>query len=218
VDRSTTDRKVTTTPTPTTAPADAPVSASAVADASTTGQASDASPARLRATPERERAIVHARLRADADVLRYERGESLRGTGTVTRVFTVGYVSPSSVSKEWEPENVFDVFGSELARRILVLASSDPVSAEEIAERCDSSLPTVYRRLNTLEEHDLLRENQQVDADGNHYNTYQTKLQKVCFTVEDGGFTIDLQLRQDLVDKFGAFWSDLEGSSGGSGD
>lgn len=130
------------------------------------------------------------------------------------RVFIVGDLGRSSVSDEWDPENVFEIFGSDLARWILVLASDEAVSAEEIAERCDSSLPTVYRRLNALESHDLLRQNDEIDSDGNHYKTYQTKLRKVCFTIEDGGFTIDLQLRQDLVDKFGAFWGDLEDSSG----
>ena len=118
------------------------------------------------------------------------------------------------VSKEWEPEDVFDVFGNELAREILVLASVEPMSAEELAERCERSQPTVYRRLNALESYGLLSERQEVDPDGHHYKTYETKLREVSFTIEDGGFTIDLDIRKDLVDKFSDFWTGMGGGDG----
>lgn len=117
------------------------------------------------------------------------------------------------MSKEWDPDTVFDVFGNELAREILVLASAEPMSAAELAAACESSLPTVYRRLNALEEFDFLTHDRQVDPDGHHYKTYETKLEQLCFTIEDGGYTIDIQIRQDLVERFGAFWSGLEESS-----
>lgn len=35
--------------------------------------------------------------------------------------------------KEWDPATVLDVFGDELARRILVLASGRPVAAHDLA-------------------------------------------------------------------------------------
>jgi Fe2+ or Zn2+ uptake regulation protein len=106
------------------------------------------------------------------------------------------------------------VFGSERARQILVLASVEAVSAEEIADRLDTSLPTVYRRVNAMVEYDLLEEDTQVDADGHHYATYETKLQELCVEIEEGGFTIDIEYRRDLVDKFGDFWGDLGDGDG----
>ena len=115
------------------------------------------------------------------------------------------------MGKEWEPETIFDVLGSERARRILSIASVRPVSANELATAIDTSLPTVYRRVNALLDYDLLREETNIDAEGNHYNTYATNLQRVCFEVDDGGFTVDIQLRRDMVDQFEDFWSDLEG-------
>jgi Fe2+ or Zn2+ uptake regulation protein len=115
------------------------------------------------------------------------------------------------VSSEWDPDTVFDVFGSERARQILVLASVDPVSAEEIADRLDTSLPTVYRRVNAMVDYDLLVEDTAVDPDGHHYTTYETQLREICFEIEDGGVTIDVEYRRDLVDKFGDFWGDLGG-------
>ncbi len=116
-----------------------------------------------------------------------------------------------TVGKEWEPETIFDVLGSERARRILSIASVRPVSAEQLASAIDTSLPTVYRRVNALVEYDLLRENTNIDEEGNHYKTYETNLQRVCFEVSDGGFTVDIQLRRDMVDQFQDFWTDLEG-------
>lgn len=117
--------------------------------------------------------------------------------------------------KEWDPTTVFDLFGDDLARRILVVASERPLSAGELASNLDASLPTVYRRVNALLEYDLVREQQQIDADGNHYKTFETTLNRIAFEIEDGGYNIDIQLRQSLVDQFGDFWSDLGQSSTG---
>ncbi|MDX1748356.1 MAG: helix-turn-helix domain-containing protein [Halobacteriales archaeon] len=60
------------------------------------------------------------------------------------------------MSKEWDPETIFDVLGSEHARSILTVSSQEPMDAEALAEACDTSLPTVYRRVNALQEYDLL--------------------------------------------------------------
>lgn len=117
--------------------------------------------------------------------------------------------------KEWDPGGIFDLFGDGLSRRILVLASEQPLSADELATTLEASHPTVYRRLNALLEHDLVVEHQQIDADGNHYKTFETTLKRVAFEVEDGGYNVDVRMRQSLVDQFGDLWSDLGGSEVG---
>lgn len=111
--------------------------------------------------------------------------------------------------KEWDPANVFDLFGDDLTRQILVLASERPLSAEELATHLDSSLPTVYRRVNALREYDLVKEHQQIGADGNHYKTIETTLSRISLEIEDGGYNVDIEMRRSLVDQFGEFWSDL---------
>lgn len=115
--------------------------------------------------------------------------------------------------KEWDPAGIFDLFGDELTRRILVLASEQPLSADELARTLDTSHPTVYRRVNALLEYDLVDEQQQIDAEGNHYKTFETTLNRIAFEIDDGGYNVDIQMRQNLVDQFGGFWSDL-GDSG----
>lgn len=115
--------------------------------------------------------------------------------------------------KQWAPTNVFDIFGDELARQILVLTSERPLSADDLSEHLEASPPTIYRRVNTLIEYDLMTSQQQVDGDGHHYKTFETTLKRIAFEIEGGGYNIDVQMRRSLVDQFGAFWSDLEGSS-----
>lgn len=115
--------------------------------------------------------------------------------------------------KEWSPEGIFDLFGDDLTRQILVLASERPLSADEVSSTLDASRPTIYRRLNALLEYDLLKEQQQIDADGNHYKTFETTLHRVAFEIDDGGYNIDVQMRRNIVDQFDGLWSDL-GESG----
>lgn len=104
------------------------------------------------------------------------------------------------VPGEWDAETLFDVFERETARKILALTSVEPMAAQELAERTDESEPTIYRRLDALEEYDLVEERTHMDADGNHYSEYETNLEAVCFQLEDGGFTIDVTYRKELVD------------------
>lgn len=121
-------------------------------------------------------------------------------------------------SKEWEPETIFDVFASETARQILALASLRPMSAQELAEHCEHSLPTVYRRVNALLEYDLLEEDLSVEADGTQYKVFETNLERVCFEVEQGSVEVALQLQHDVVDQFSNFWKNFEDSTTDSND
>lgn len=84
------------------------------------------------------------------------------------------------------------------------------MSAQDLADACDTSLPTIYRRVNALLEYDLLQEETQIDEDGNHYKTFETNLERIVFEINDGGVDIDIELRKDLVDQFDEFWRDLE--------
>lgn len=115
--------------------------------------------------------------------------------------------------KEWEPSDVFDVFGDALARRILVLASDRPLSADDLAQQLEVSRPTIYRRVNALIDYDLLRESEQIDVKGNNYQSFETTLQRVTFEIDNGGYNIDLTMRQSLAEQFDSFWTGLEASS-----
>lgn len=116
----------------------------------------------------------------------------------------------SDVSDDWNPQSVFDLLANGEVRTILAAASIRPLSAEELCELTDVSLPTIYRRLNALVEYGLLSEEQTVGEDGRQFKRYETDLQELSVTVEDGDFNVNIELQKDAVDKFGELWSDLE--------
>lgn len=114
------------------------------------------------------------------------------------------------MGKEWDPDHLFEVLGSEAARRILVACAGEPRSAEELSDLLDASLPTVYRRLNALVDYDLLRSETRIDPDGNHYQTFETAVDRVSVAIDDDGIDAEVERERDVVDRFGAFWDDLE--------
>jgi predicted transcriptional regulator len=114
------------------------------------------------------------------------------------------------VSKSWNPDDIFDVLASEDVRRILVATSVRPMSAEELAEICDRSLATVYRRLDAMNEYDLLSKESAVDPDGTQYSEYRNDLNEITVSVEEGELTVDIDIERDTVDRFAEPIGDLE--------
>ena len=114
------------------------------------------------------------------------------------------------MSKEWSPETVFDVLSCEYARGILVAAAREARSAQELADCCGTSHPTIYRRLDVLEEYGFIVEELHYDDDGNHYRTFTTALEELTVAVDESGIAVDETSSEDLPSKFQVFWNDLE--------
>lgn len=113
------------------------------------------------------------------------------------------------MTKQWDPDGIFEVLASKESRRILAAASVKPVSAKELEEVCNASLPTIYRRINVLVEYDLLSEEQVVDPEQEQSRRYSTDLHEVTVRIEDGTFNVSLEINKDTVDKFGELFRDL---------
>jgi hypothetical protein len=118
---------------------------------------------------------------------------------------------------EWEAESLFDLFGDGLAREIIALTSVEPRSADELSDRCEASGPTVYRRLDTLRDYDVLAESVAYDDDGNHYRTYECRLREVCVGVDEGSFTLDVRLEREVVDDADGPVEGVDGEEDGDG-
>jgi predicted transcriptional regulator len=103
-----------------------------------------------------------------------------------------------------EEAAVLSLLDDEYARRILIETSQKPMSADALSERCDASPPTIYRRIDRLDEHGLLDEQQEMDPDGHHYKTYSARLERVTVDIEDGGMAVDVYLadEEDGADRF----------------
>jgi hypothetical protein len=112
------------------------------------------------------------------------------------------------VDRDWDPETIFDVLGSEEVRRVLAAANLEPVSVQQLADGLDASEPTIYRRVDVCREYDLLTEDTRVDEDGNHYKVYETNLERVCLELDGAGFAVDLELRREFVDREADAWDE----------
>jgi DNA-binding transcriptional ArsR family regulator len=109
-------------------------------------------------------------------------------------------------------EVLVDVAGlleDEYARTILIHTSSRPMSANELAEHCDASPPTIYRRIDRLREHDLVTSDQELDPDGHHYEVFEANLQQVTIELDEDGFDVQLEHQTDPADRFTDLFEEL---------
>lgn len=120
------------------------------------------------------------------------------------------------MSEDWDLEEVLELLSDEYARSILAATSTEPMSAKALSERCDASLPTVYRRIERLQEHGLIEERVQVDEGGHHREVYSARLAAFSLELEDGAYTGDLERirrdpihEEDTVDRLTRMWEDL---------
>ncbi|MFB6164909.1 MAG: helix-turn-helix domain-containing protein [Haloarculaceae archaeon] len=116
------------------------------------------------------------------------------------------------MSEECELEDVLDLLSDEYARAILAATSVEPMSASTLSDRCDASLPTVYRRIERLQAQDLLEERTRVELSGNHHKVYSATLAEFSLSLADGDFEGDLERtsrEDDVADRFTRMWEDL---------
>ena len=114
---------------------------------------------------------------------------------------------------EGDVESVlFDLLADEYARAILIATSREPMSARTLSERYEMSLPTVYRRVERLQEFDLLTEQTEIDTSGGHHRSlYEANLEHIDIDLEDGDLGIRIRLREDATDRFTRMWREMRG-------
>jgi predicted transcriptional regulator len=106
-------------------------------------------------------------------------------------------------------EDILDTIGDEHARGVLAAVSTEPRSAKELNESLDLSLPTVYRRLELLSEHDLVTAENRVAEDGNHYEVYIANFDSTVISLEDDEYDVRIFRRENAPDRFAQLWDDL---------
>jgi len=106
-------------------------------------------------------------------------------------------------------EDILDTIGDEHARRVLASISREPKPAKELAEECDLSLPTIYRRVEMLQEHDLVKDRTLVADDGNHYKVYECNFESTVISLDDDEYRVRIYREENLPDRFSQLWDDL---------
>lgn len=113
------------------------------------------------------------------------------------------------MSDEKPIEEILDTMGDEYARRVLAALSDGPYSAKEIKEETELSLPTIYRRIELLKEHDLVKERTVVAEDGNHYRTFDCNFNSTVISLSEQEFDVRIYRSENLPDRFSELWDDL---------
>lgn len=115
------------------------------------------------------------------------------------------------MSEDRSPDELFALLDDAYARAILTATSTKPMSAKTLAEECDASLPTVYRRVDRLIECGLLAEQTEVVEDGHHYSVYEARLERLTVELEDGDLSVTVEEvpAEDVADRFTDMWEGL---------
>lgn len=106
--------------------------------------------------------------------------------------------SSSLLLEEVESDELLDALGDEVAREILVAGKQGPVTAEELADSCDVSESTIYRRLDRLNELGLVeRCNPLLSASK---GSYQTRIDGLSLSVDEDGIGIEQGANDSEID------------------
>lgn len=106
-------------------------------------------------------------------------------------------------------EQILDTIGDQHARRVLATISREPKSAKELADECDLSLPTVYRRIEMLDEYELVTDHTLVADDGNHYKVYESNFESTVISLEEDEYRVRIYREENLPDRFSQLWDEL---------
>ena len=104
---------------------------------------------------------------------------------------------------------VLDTIGDERTRTVLAAIAQKPGSVKDLTERLELSRATIYRRVETLREHDLVEERTLVADDGNHYNVYWSEFNGTMVTLDDDGYDVRVLREGDLSDQLTQLRDDL---------
>ena len=106
-------------------------------------------------------------------------------------------------------EDILDTIGDRHARKVLAAISRESRSAKELAEECDMSLPTVYRRIEMLDEYDLVKDRTLVADDGNHYKVYESNFESTVISLREDEYQVRIYREENLPDRFSQLWDEL---------
>ncbi|QKY21803.1 winged helix-turn-helix transcriptional regulator (plasmid) [Halolamina sp. CBA1230] len=114
------------------------------------------------------------------------------------------------MSEDPSVETLLSALDDEYARTILMETDQRPMSAKNLAEACDASLPTIYRRIDRLSELGLVTERPEFSDEGRHYSVYEATLDQVVIDLDDGDLSVTMTAeRTDAADRFTEMWEDI---------
>ncbi len=100
--------------------------------------------------------------------------------------------------------DVVEVLGDEYARTILEQTREEPKSVDALSDACGADPSTIYRRVERLQERDLLVDQQKLDPGGHHYKVYSARLREVRIQLNEDGLRVDVDRgpEESAADRF----------------
>ncbi|MFW6320553.1 MAG: ArsR/SmtB family transcription factor [Halohasta sp.] len=92
-------------------------------------------------------------------------------------------------------ELLSDAYACEILREL----QEEPLSADDLVDRCSMSRPTVYRRLDALTDAGIVDATPRLAADGHHRREYRLSLASLSVRVDEDG--IDGTVRTTSADR-----------------
>lgn len=100
-------------------------------------------------------------------------------------------------------EQVVDYLGDDHVRTILVQTCEGPKSVDALSDACGVDPSTIYRRVQRLQEADLLEEQQKLDPGGHHHKVYVARVQEVRIRFETEGIDVAIEREEESpADRF----------------
>lgn len=93
-------------------------------------------------------------------------------------------------------------------RQILMATNDAKRSVQDIAEVCDGSLSSIYRRLDVLTDYGLLEKEIQINQEGHHHSVYQPDFEAIYFRIRDSAMEVTLDFGQE-IETYTEQWSSL---------
>lgn len=89
-------------------------------------------------------------------------------------------------------EELLALLDAEYTQSILEAIRGEAKSARALVEECGASRPTIYRRLNGLEDAGLAESAVAYDPDGHHRTVFEATLETLAVDVTDEGLSVSV--------------------------
>ncbi|WP_323675918.1 winged helix-turn-helix domain-containing protein [Halorubellus sp. PRR65] len=96
--------------------------------------------------------------------------------------------------------DVLTLLAADHTQAILRHIHDAPAPARELAEACEASRTTVYRRLNRLADVGLVESRMAYDPDGHHRTVFETTVESLTLDVTDDGYAISVDADRSDAD------------------
>lgn len=107
-------------------------------------------------------------------------------------------------------DRILELLSDDVVKRILTVTDQRATSAQRLDEHCDASLATIYRRIEDLLELGLIRERTEFRADGNHFKKFESNLERLAVSLDDGDLRVAVDRRDDAPDRLRTIWDAMQ--------